>query len=62
MPPHWDTRGRPDVKVARKAPKNRCGWVVYSHHRYEYVRRGGDHGKKPGADTMKVHPVTGEFT
>jgi hypothetical protein len=45
-----------------KGTGDRCGWVVYSHHRYEYVRRGGDHGKKPGADTMKVRPVTGEFT
>lgn len=39
-----------DVAAGREFIEGFIGWVVYSHHLYEYVKGGGGHGEKHGKE------------
>jgi hypothetical protein len=39
-----------DVAAGREFIEAFIGWVVYSHHLYEHVKGGGEHGAKHGKE------------
>jgi hypothetical protein len=54
-----------NIAAGREFIEAFIGWVVYSHHLYEYIKGGGGHGEKQGGKVGCGHhvtrPVTGEF-